>query len=132
MTQLNALPVPAEIEAAVGRTITDLGAAFSGVLVNMGHKLGLYKAMAEIGACTPEQLAEATGVRGGCRGGEFESARAVVLCGFGDGVHAELAGAGSGISTRRAGGRGAAASRGAPSWVPRLEAGDANTGQFRA
>ena len=36
MTQLNALPVPAEIEAAVGRTITDLGAAFSGVLVNIG------------------------------------------------------------------------------------------------
>jgi 2-polyprenyl-3-methyl-5-hydroxy-6-metoxy-1,4-benzoquinol methylase len=63
MTQLNAQLVPAEIEAAVGRTITDLGAAFSGVLVNIGHKLGLYKAMAEIGACTPERLAEATGVR---------------------------------------------------------------------
>ncbi len=47
----------------MGRTITDLGAAFSGVLVNIGHKLGLYEAMAEIGACTSEQLTEATGVR---------------------------------------------------------------------
>lgn len=63
MTQLNTPPVPAEIEAAVGRTIADLGAAFSGVLVNIGRRLGLYKAMAEIGACTPEQLAEATGIR---------------------------------------------------------------------
>ena len=63
MNQLNAQLVPAEIEAAVGRTITDLGAAFSGVLVNIGHKLGLYKAMTEIGACTPGQLAESTGVR---------------------------------------------------------------------
>jgi len=63
MTRLNPQPVPAEIEAAVGRTIADLGAAFSGVLVNIGRRLGLYKAMAEIGACTPEQLAESTGIR---------------------------------------------------------------------
>ena len=63
MTQPDAQPVPAEIQAAVGQTIADLGAAFSGVLVNIGHRLGLYRAMAEIGTCTPEQLAEATGVR---------------------------------------------------------------------
>jgi 2-polyprenyl-3-methyl-5-hydroxy-6-metoxy-1,4-benzoquinol methylase len=63
VTQVNSHPVPAEIEAAVGQTITDLGAAFSGVLVNIGRRLGLYKTMAELGACTSEQLAEATGVR---------------------------------------------------------------------
>src|SRR5262249_7733173 len=63
MSQLNSQPAPAEIQAAVGRTITDLGAAFSGVLVNIGHRLGLYKAMAELGTCTSEQLAEATNVR---------------------------------------------------------------------
>src|SRR5215470_14175971 len=63
MTQLNGQPVPAEIQAAVGRTIADLGAAFSGVLVNIGRRLGLYRAMAEIGVCTSEQLAQATGVR---------------------------------------------------------------------
>jgi 2-polyprenyl-3-methyl-5-hydroxy-6-metoxy-1,4-benzoquinol methylase len=63
MTQLNPQPAPAEIQAAVGQTIADLGAAFSGVLVNIGRRLGLYKAMAEIGACTSEQLARATDIR---------------------------------------------------------------------
>ena len=63
MTQLTPQPAPAELQAAVGQTIADLGAAFSGVLVNIGRRLGLYKAMAEIGACTSEQLAQATGVR---------------------------------------------------------------------
>src|SRR6516164_8495104 len=63
MSQLNPPPAQAEIQAAVGQTISDLGAAFSGVLVNIGRRLGLYKAMAEIGACTSEQLAQATGVR---------------------------------------------------------------------
>ena len=63
MSSLNTQPVPAEIQAAVGQTIADLGAAFSGVLVNVGRRLGLYKAMAELGACTSEQLAQATGVR---------------------------------------------------------------------
>jgi SAM-dependent methyltransferase len=63
MPRLNTQPDPVEIQAAVGRAIADLGAAFSGVLVNIGRRLGLYKAMAEIGACTSEQLAQATGVR---------------------------------------------------------------------
>jgi len=63
MTQLNRQPAPGEIQAVVGQTIADLGAAFSGVLVNVGRRLGLYKAMAEIGGCTSEQLAQATGVR---------------------------------------------------------------------
>jgi 2-polyprenyl-3-methyl-5-hydroxy-6-metoxy-1,4-benzoquinol methylase len=63
MTQFQTQPTPADIQAAVGRTLTDLGAAFSGVLVNIGRRLGLYKAMVAIGACTPEQLAEATGIR---------------------------------------------------------------------
>jgi len=63
MPLLRAQPTPAEIQAAVGQTIADLGAAFSGVLVNIGRRLGLYKAMAEIGVCTSEQLAKVTGVR---------------------------------------------------------------------
>ncbi|HLW25339.1 MAG TPA: methyltransferase domain-containing protein [Steroidobacteraceae bacterium] len=63
MTRLNPQPLPTEIQTAVGQTIADLGAAFSGVLVNIGRRLGLYKAMAKIGVCTSEQLAEATGVR---------------------------------------------------------------------
>jgi SAM-dependent methyltransferase len=63
MTGLNSPSVPADIQAAVGQTIADLGAAFSGVLVNIGRRLGLYEAMVGIGACTSEQLARATGVR---------------------------------------------------------------------
>jgi 2-polyprenyl-3-methyl-5-hydroxy-6-metoxy-1,4-benzoquinol methylase len=63
MTRLDPQPVTAESQAAVGQTIADLGAALSGVLVNIGRRLGLYKAMAEIGVCTSEQLAQATGVR---------------------------------------------------------------------
>ena len=31
--------------------------------MNIGRRLGLYKAMAEIGACTSDPLAQATGVR---------------------------------------------------------------------
>jgi 2-polyprenyl-3-methyl-5-hydroxy-6-metoxy-1,4-benzoquinol methylase len=56
-------PDPAEIQAAVGQVITDLGAAFSGVLVNVGRRLGLYKAMADLGSCNSDQLAASTGVR---------------------------------------------------------------------
>jgi len=63
MTQVHAQPTTAEIQAAVGQTISDLGAAFSGVLVNIGRRLGLYKAMVENGASTSETLAEATGIR---------------------------------------------------------------------
>jgi len=54
-------PSPADVEAAVGRMITDLGAAFSGVLVNVGRRLGLYKVMFELGACNSAQLADSTG-----------------------------------------------------------------------
>ncbi len=63
MNKFTPPPTPNEIEAFVGQVITDLSAAFSGVLVNVGRKLGLYQAMAELGACTSAALAEATGVR---------------------------------------------------------------------
>lgn len=63
MTQLTPPPAPGEVEAFIGRVVTDLGAAFSGVLVNVGRKLGLYQAMANLGACTSVALAAATGIR---------------------------------------------------------------------
>jgi hypothetical protein len=37
------------VQAFVGQVVTDLSAAASGVLVNVGRKLGLYQAMAELG-----------------------------------------------------------------------------------
>ena len=63
MSQFTPSPAPSDVEAFVGQVVTDLGAAFSGVLVNVGRKLGLYHAMAELGPCTSEMLAEASGVR---------------------------------------------------------------------
>ncbi len=63
MTQLTPPPAPGEIEAFIGQVVTDLSAAFSGVLVNVGRKLGLYQAMVDIGPCTSAQLANATGIR---------------------------------------------------------------------
>jgi hypothetical protein len=63
MTQFTPPPAPGEVEAFVGQVVTDLSAAFSGVLVNVGRKLGLYQAMADLGACTSVALAEATGIR---------------------------------------------------------------------
>ena len=63
MTQFTPPPAPSEVEAFIGRVVTDLSAAFSGVLVNVGRKLGLYQAMVDLGACTSVALAEATGIR---------------------------------------------------------------------
>jgi 2-polyprenyl-3-methyl-5-hydroxy-6-metoxy-1,4-benzoquinol methylase len=54
---------PAKLEAFVGQAVTDMAAAMSGVLINLGHKLGLYKAMAESGPITVRDLAEKTGLR---------------------------------------------------------------------
>ncbi len=63
MTKFTPLPAPVDVQAFVGQVVTDLGAAFSGVLVNVGRRLGLYKALADLGATTSAALAEATGIR---------------------------------------------------------------------
>jgi SAM-dependent methyltransferase len=63
MNQIAPPPTQAEVEAFVGQVVTDLSAAFSGVLVNVGRKLGLYEALADLGASTSEVLADAVGVR---------------------------------------------------------------------
>lgn len=51
----------AKVEAFVGQVATDAGAAISSLLVFLGDKLGLYKALARLGATTPESLAKETG-----------------------------------------------------------------------
>jgi len=51
-----------EVEAFAGRVVTDVAAAFSGVMTSLGHKLGLYRAMAGAGAMTSAALAERTGL----------------------------------------------------------------------
>lgn len=50
----------AKLEAFVGQVVTDMAASMSGVMINIGHKLGLYKAMAGAGSVSPAQLAQKT------------------------------------------------------------------------
>jgi len=52
---------PEKLEAFLGKVVTDFGAALSSQLAFIGQRLGLYKALAEGGAATPEELAERTG-----------------------------------------------------------------------
>jgi hypothetical protein len=48
-------------EQFLGQAVTDMAAAISGLLVHIGDRLGLYRAMADAGPVTPEALAGQTG-----------------------------------------------------------------------
>lgn len=50
----------AKVEAFVGQMVNEIAANVSGVMTSIGHKLGLYKAMAGAGTMTPAQLAQKT------------------------------------------------------------------------
>jgi len=50
----------AKLEAFLGKVVGDLGAAMAISLAAIGDKLGLYKAMAEMGSVTSETLAQRT------------------------------------------------------------------------
>lgn len=47
----------AKLEAFFMRTVSDLSAGYAGVMVSLGSKLGLYKAMAGAGPISPKELA---------------------------------------------------------------------------
>ncbi|PZS18774.1 MAG: SAM-dependent methyltransferase [Pseudonocardiales bacterium] len=51
----------AKLEAFVGQAVVDMGAAISGLLLHIGDRLGLYKAMAGAGPITSATLAHRTG-----------------------------------------------------------------------
>ncbi len=51
----------ARVHAFAGQVVADLAAASSGAMTNIGHKLGLYRAMAGAGPMTSAELAERTG-----------------------------------------------------------------------
>jgi SAM-dependent methyltransferase len=55
-------PDPDKLNALMGRLVGDLGAIVTGALVLLGDKLGIYKAMADGKAVTPEELAAKTGL----------------------------------------------------------------------
>ncbi|MCB1701047.1 MAG: class I SAM-dependent methyltransferase [Halioglobus sp.] len=48
-------------EEFAGRVVTDMAAVMSGVMTNIGHKLGLYRAMAGQGSVTSDSVARSTG-----------------------------------------------------------------------
>ena len=48
------------IEQFAGQVVTDLAAAMAGVMTNLGHKLGFYRAMAESGPINSDELARRT------------------------------------------------------------------------
>jgi SAM-dependent methyltransferase len=51
----------AKLDAFMGKMLNDMGATATAALVLVGDKLGLYKALAEMGPATPKALAERTG-----------------------------------------------------------------------
>ncbi|MFC5760066.1 class I SAM-dependent methyltransferase [Rhizobium sp. GCM10022189] len=51
----------ARLDLIVSRAIGDLSAGYGGVMVSIGHRLGLYKAMAKAGPVSSRQLATLTG-----------------------------------------------------------------------
>src|SRR5476649_2272251 len=51
----------ARLQEFMGKLVGDLGAATSAVLVLVGDRLGLYRAMREAGPLTSTELAELTG-----------------------------------------------------------------------
>jgi ubiquinone/menaquinone biosynthesis C-methylase UbiE len=64
MRSLSANPIrddmQQKIEQFAGQVVTDLPAAMAGVMTNLGHKLGLYQAMAESGPINSDELARRT------------------------------------------------------------------------
>lgn len=54
-------PDPAKLNLLIERAINDVAAGYSGVLVSIGHHLGLYRAMMGAGPLSPRELARRTG-----------------------------------------------------------------------
>jgi hypothetical protein len=52
---------PAKLDAVIGRAIADISAGYGGVMISIGNKLGLYKAMADSGPLTSREIAKRAG-----------------------------------------------------------------------
>src|SRR3546814_464620 len=52
---------PAKLNALLQRAVEDLSAGYGGVMMSLGHRLGLYKAMAGAGPLSPRELSGRTG-----------------------------------------------------------------------
>lgn len=53
-----------KLNSFIGQAVGDLAAGFGGIMVSLGHKSGLYKAMHDAGPLTADTLAERTGCSG--------------------------------------------------------------------
>src|SRR3546814_9608495 len=51
---------PAKLNALLQRAVEDLSAGYGGVMMSLGHRLGLYKAMAGSGPLRPRELSGRT------------------------------------------------------------------------
>jgi SAM-dependent methyltransferase len=51
-------PDPRLLDDFLGKVVADLAASYAGVMVSLGDKLGLYKAMRDAGPLTPAELAQ--------------------------------------------------------------------------
>ncbi len=60
-TTLSKEDMQQRIEQFAGQVVSDLAASMAGVMTNLGHKLGLYRAMAESGPIHSDELARRTG-----------------------------------------------------------------------
>lgn len=54
--QANAID-PAKLDQLMGRVISDISAGYGGVMISLGHKLGLYQAMAGAGPLSAREVA---------------------------------------------------------------------------
>jgi SAM-dependent methyltransferase len=62
MTTMDTRPIdPAKLDAFIARAVGDLSAGYGGVMVSLGHRLGLYKAMAGAGPLTAREVAGRAG-----------------------------------------------------------------------
>lgn len=50
-----------KLDEFLGKAVSDLSAGYGGVMVSLGNRLGLYRAMANAGPVTPAELAQSTG-----------------------------------------------------------------------
>ena len=51
---------PTKLDALMGRAVADISAGYGGVMISIGNRLGLYKAMANAGPLTSHELASRT------------------------------------------------------------------------
>src|SRR5690606_33596972 len=51
----------AKLDALVGSALSDIAGAYGGVMISVGNKLGLYKAMAGAGPLSSEEVASRAG-----------------------------------------------------------------------